>query len=142
MYMSLRKRPPSSLATPPVFCSPRIGLDLSNPETKTSPTYPQIVFIGKLYRYFTYPELLIANGRIQTLVGLYLALVEEKKYEPGSFKFRNDLRKLTGMKDTTLAKYPDYQPGFYKGKSADFGHARNGTRGSMKRLYSKICQFM
>jgi hypothetical protein len=51
------------------------------------------------------------------LVGLYLALVEEKKYGPG---FRS---KLTGMKDTTLAKYPDYQPGFYKGKLADFVRA-------------------
>lgn len=102
IYMYLRKRPPSSLATSPVFRSPRIGLDLSNPETKANPTHPRIVFVGKLYRYFTYPELLIANGRIQTFVGLYLALVEGKKYEPGSLKFRNDLRKLTGMKDTTL----------------------------------------
>lgn len=125
IYMYLRKRPPSSLATSPVFRSPRIGLDLSNPETKANPTHPRIVFVGKLYRYFTYPELLIANGRIQTFVGLYLALVEGKKYEPGSLKFRNDLRKLTGMKDTTLAKYlSDYQLGFEKGKLADFVGAR------------------
>jgi hypothetical protein len=54
-----------------------------------------------------------------------LALVEGKKYEPGSLKFRNDLRKLTGMKDTTLAKYlSDYQLGFEKGKLADFVGAR------------------
>jgi hypothetical protein len=50
-----------------------------------------------------------------------LALVEGKKYEPGSLKFRNELSKLTGMKDTTLAKYlSDHQLGFEKGKLADF----------------------
>jgi hypothetical protein len=104
-----------------VFRSPRIGLDLSNPETKANPTHPRVVFVGKLYRYFTHPELLISNGRIQTFVGLYLALVEGKKYEPGSLKFRNELSKLTGIKDTTLAKYlSDYQLGFEKGKLANF----------------------
>ncbi|KAG1766915.1 hypothetical protein EV702DRAFT_980502 [Suillus placidus] len=121
VYMYLRKRPTSSLATSTVFRSPRIGLDLSNPETKANPTHPRIVFVGKLYRYFTHPELLIANGRTQTFVGLYLALVEGKKYEPGSLKFRNELSKLTGIKGTTLAKYlSDYQLGFEKGKLANF----------------------
>jgi hypothetical protein len=76
--MYSRKRAPSSHATSPVFRSPRIGLDLSNPETKANPTHPRIVFVGKLYQYFTHPELLIANARIQTFVGLYLALVEGK----------------------------------------------------------------
>lgn len=121
VHMYLRKRSVSSLATSPVFRSPRIGLDLSNPETKANPTHPRIVFVGKLYRYFTYPELLIANGRIQTFVGLYLSLVEGKKYEPGSLKFRNELSKLTGIKGMTLAKYlSDYQLGFEKGKLANF----------------------
>ncbi|KAG2146339.1 hypothetical protein DEU56DRAFT_787564 [Suillus clintonianus] len=121
IYMYLRERPASSLATSPVFRSPRIGLDLSNPETKASPTHPRVIFVGKLYRYFTYPELLVTNGRTQTFVGLYLALVEGKKYEPGSLEFRNELNKLTGIKDTTLAKYfSDYQLGYEKGKLANF----------------------
>lgn len=121
VYMYLRKRPASSLAISPVFRSPRIGLDLSNPETKANPTHPRIFFVGKLYRHFTYPELLIANGRAQTFVGLYLALVKGKKYEPGSLKFRNELSKLMGIKDTTLAKYlSDYQFGFEKGKLTNF----------------------
>ncbi|KAG1736431.1 uncharacterized protein EDB91DRAFT_1238056 [Suillus paluster] len=119
--MYLRKRPASSLATSPVLRSPRIGLDLSNPETKASPTHPRVVFVGKLYRYFTHPELLVANGRTQTFVGIYLTLVEGKKYALGSLKFRNELSKLTGMKDTTLAKYlSDYQLGFEKGKLVSF----------------------
>jgi hypothetical protein len=121
VYMYLRKRPASSLTTSPVFRSPRIGLDLSNPETKINLTHPRIVFVGKLYRYFTYPELLIVNGRVQTFVGLYLALVEGKKYKPGSLEFRNELTKLTGIKDMTVANYlSDYQFGFEKGNLADF----------------------
>ncbi|KAG1753125.1 hypothetical protein EDD22DRAFT_957537 [Suillus occidentalis] len=64
---------------------------------------------------------LIANGRIQMFVGLYVALVEGKKCEPGSLEFRNELRKLAGLKDATLANHlSDYQHGFEKGKLADF----------------------
>jgi len=104
-----------------VFLSPRIGLDLSHPETKATPANGRVVFVGKLYRYFTHPELLVANGRIQTFVGLYLALVEGETYEPDSLKFRNELCKLMGMKDTTLAKYlSDYHLGFEKGKLENF----------------------
>lgn len=119
--MYLRKRPTSSLATSRVFRSPRIGLDLSNQETKATPTHPRVVFVGKLYRYFTHPELLIANGRTQTFIGLYLALVFEKKYEADSLKFRSELSKLTGIKDATLVKYlSDYELGFEKGVLEDF----------------------
>lgn len=132
VYMYLRKRPASSFVTSPVFRSPRIGLDLSNPYTKANPTHPRIVFVGKLYRYFTHPDLLIANGRTQTFVGLYLALVEEKKYEPGSYQFRNELIKLTGIKYMTLVKYVlDYEFGFERGKLEEFvGAAGKGTSAS------------
>ncbi|KAG0700947.1 hypothetical protein DFH29DRAFT_929466 [Suillus ampliporus] len=120
-YMYLCQRPASSLATSPVFRSPRIGLDLSNPETKPIPTHPRVVFIGKLYRHVTHPELLIANGRTQTFVGLYLTIVEGKKYQPDSLRFRSELSKLTGIKEPTLAKYlSDYQLGFEKGKLENF----------------------
>ncbi|KIK36060.1 hypothetical protein CY34DRAFT_16647 [Suillus luteus UH-Slu-Lm8-n1] len=139
VYMYLRKRPPSSLATSPVFRSPRIELDLSNPETKANPTHPRINFVGKLYRYFAYQELLIANRRIQTFVGLYLALVEGKEYEPGSLKVRNELRKLTGMKDTTLATYlSDYQHGFEKGKLADFVGALGKGASALVSAYLRM----
>ncbi|OAX38855.1 hypothetical protein K503DRAFT_690783, partial [Rhizopogon vinicolor AM-OR11-026] len=120
-YMYLHKRPASSLATSRVFRSPRIGLDLSYPETKGTATHPRVVFVGKLYRHFTHPELLIANGRTQTFVGFYLALILEKKYDSRSLKFRHELGKLTGIKDTTLAKYLlDYQLGFENGKLVNF----------------------
>ena len=119
--MYLRKRPASTLVTSRVFRSPRIGLDLSNQETKASVTHPRVIFVGRLYRYFTHPELLIANGRTQTFVGLYLALLHEKKYEAGSMMFRSELSKLTGIKDSTLVKYlSDYRWGFEKGKLEGF----------------------
>jgi hypothetical protein len=120
-YMYLRKRPASSLVTSRIFRSPRIGLDLSNQETKATSSHPRVVFVGKLYRHVTHPELLIANGRAQTFVGLLLALVAEKKYEASSLKFRNELSELTGIKDTTVAKYlSDYQLGFEKGNLENF----------------------
>ncbi|KAG2091955.1 uncharacterized protein F5147DRAFT_779808 [Suillus discolor] len=139
VYMYLRKRPASSLAASPVFRSPRIGLDLSNPETKASPTHPRVIFVGKLYRYFTYPELLVVNGRPQTFIGLYVALVEGKKYEPGSLRFRNELSKLTGIKDTTVAKYlSDYQLGFEKGKLANFVGAIGKGASASASVYLKM----
>jgi hypothetical protein len=119
--MYLRKRPASSLTTSRVFCSPRIGLDLSNTETIATTEHPRVVFVGKLYRYFTHPELLTANGRAQTFVGLYMIVVAEKNYETNSLKFRNELSKAMGIKDTTLAKYlSDYQLGLEKGKLENF----------------------
>lgn len=137
--MYLRKRPASSLAASPVFRSPRIGLDLSNPETKAIPTHPRVVFVGKLYRYFTYPEFLVASGRPQTFVGLYVALVKGKKYKPGSLKFRNKLSKLTGIKDTTVAKYlSDYQLGFEKGKLANFVGAIGKGASASASTYLKM----
>ena len=74
-YMYLRKRPASSLVTSRIFCSPRIGLDLSNQETRATSSHPRVVFVGKLYRRVTHPELFIANGRAKTFVGLLLTVV-------------------------------------------------------------------
>ncbi|KIK44129.1 hypothetical protein CY34DRAFT_11296 [Suillus luteus UH-Slu-Lm8-n1] len=53
VYMYLRKRPPLSLATSPVFCSPRIGLHLSNPEIKANPIHPRIVFVWQIIPDYT-----------------------------------------------------------------------------------------
>jgi len=56
-YMYLHKRPASSLVTSCIFRSPRIGLDLSNQETKPTSSHPAVVFVDKLYHHVTHPEL-------------------------------------------------------------------------------------
>jgi ABC-type lipoprotein export system ATPase subunit len=50
-----------------------------------------------------------------------MIVVAEKNYETNSLKFRNELSKAMGIKDTTLAKYlSDYQLGLEKGKLENF----------------------
>ncbi|KAF8641302.1 hypothetical protein AX16_010081 [Volvariella volvacea WC 439] len=70
--------PSSSSPTPPaktkdqpvIHRSPRIGLELSHPGTKPSPTHPRVVYVQRPYRYFIHPDLLTANGRAHTFLGV------------------------------------------------------------------------
>jgi len=67
MYLVPKK---VSMSGKTYYTSPRVGLDLSNPETKPVATDDRVIFIGRQYRYFRNPELLLANGRLQTFMGL------------------------------------------------------------------------
>ncbi|KAF9021261.1 hypothetical protein BDZ89DRAFT_906508, partial [Hymenopellis radicata] len=53
-----------------IYTSPRIGLELFNPGTPCSLACPRVRFVGKHYRYFVHPELLVANGRAQTMLAV------------------------------------------------------------------------
>lgn len=66
-----------------IYSSPRVGLDLSNPDTKASATDPRVTFVGKFHRFFRYPELLTKNGRLQTFVGLLCRSKNERSNETG-----------------------------------------------------------
>ncbi len=60
---------------PILYTSPRIGLDLSHQSATVKLDDPRVVYVGKPYRFFTCPESLKANGRVQTFVGLVLPLI-------------------------------------------------------------------
>ncbi|KAH7918351.1 hypothetical protein BV22DRAFT_1076286 [Leucogyrophana mollusca] len=134
--MSLRMKSPStSTKKPRVFCSPRIGLDLSNLETSKSVTHPRVVFVGKPYRYFTHPHLLTANGRSQTFVGIYRA----SEHLDNESRLKKELCALTGIKEQTVAKYlSDYRLGYDEGNLASFvGPAGKGVCASTS-MYLKM----
>jgi hypothetical protein len=112
-----------------IFRSPRVGLDLSNPETTDS--HPRVVFVTKPYRYFMHPHLLTANGRMQTFLGIYQSFLEADKP-----KSDNEMTKLvanlTGMNEQTVANYLlHYRTGLMSGKLSTFvGSAGKGTSSS------------
>jgi len=103
---------------PKVYFSPRIGLDLSHPGTTdpaTLPLHPRIRFLPRLYRFFVQPNLLVANGRPQTFLGVLQPYLDAStSAEAGLLKtsLSGDIARLTGMKEATAAKYlADYKAG-------------------------------
>lgn len=104
-----------------VYSSPRIGLDLSNADTTDSITHPRVVFVGKLYRYFTHPELLTSKGRMQTFVGLYSMLRESKGYAEDSMELKYALRNTSHLGEQIVRKYTEYyRSGYQSGKLRSF----------------------
>ncbi|KIJ69698.1 hypothetical protein HYDPIDRAFT_164007 [Hydnomerulius pinastri MD-312] len=121
MYLRRKETTESSSKPPTVFRSPRIGLDLSNSETKDSITHPRVVFVGKPYRCFTHPELLASKGRVQTFVGLYTMLRDSKGYTEDSLKLKKELCGIMGLKEQNVIKYmADYRSGCQVGKLKSF----------------------
>ncbi|KIJ05193.1 hypothetical protein PAXINDRAFT_177830 [Paxillus involutus ATCC 200175] len=121
MYLRRVNRSTSSSALPTVYRSPRIGLDLSNSETTNSITHPRVVFVGKLYRYFTRPELLVSKGRMQTFVGLYTTLRHSNGHTEDSLKLKRELCKIMGLKEQNVSKYlADYRSGYQDGELKSF----------------------
>jgi len=119
---------------PKVYFSPRIGLDLSHPGTTgpaTLPLHPRIRFLPKLYRFFVHPKLLVANGRAQTFLGVLQPYLDAStSAEAGLLKtsLSGDIARLTGMKETTAAKYlADYKAGRIAG--AQFLNSVIGPKG-------------
>ncbi|KAH7887258.1 hypothetical protein F5I97DRAFT_1804462 [Phlebopus sp. FC_14] len=131
MYLHKAKSATLSFGPPQVFCSPRVGLDLSNPETKNHISHPRVIFVGKLYRFFTYPKLLTTKGRVQTFVGLYTKIVESKgrSYAEDTVKMKMELSRLMGLKDQNVTKYlEDYRAGYQTGELKSFvGSAGKGV---------------
>lgn len=129
---SLRLKPKVNVKGAPrprIYRSSRIGLDLSNPSATNSPTNPRVIFISKLYRYFTRPHLLTSNGKGHTFHGLYQASAEE--YEDQE-DIMAEVVRLSGMKQQTALKYlGDYKAGLDKSNLKSFiGPAGKGAAGS------------
>lgn len=121
MYLQRETQDSSVGERPTVYRSPRIGLDLSNPDTTESITHPRVVFVGKSYRYFTHPELLAYKGRVQTFIGLHTMLREAKGYAEDSMELKKALRDMLGLGDQNISKYmADYRSGYQVGKLKSF----------------------
>lgn len=120
MYLHRVTRDPSAGERPTVYRSPRIGLDLSNPDTTDSATHPRVVFVGKPYRYFTHPALL-TKGRVQSFIGLHAMLRESKGYAEDSMELKKALRDILRLGEQNVSKYmTDYKSGYQVGKLKSF----------------------
>ena len=59
----------------PIYCSPRIGLDLTNRSATPSLTNERVSFVQRRYRYFRLPTLLRTKGQAENFLGaLYHSL--------------------------------------------------------------------
>lgn len=129
MYLQRATQVPSSGTCPIVYRSPRIGLDLSNPDTTDSITNPRVVFVGKPYRYFTHPKLLASKGRVQTFIGLHTMLRESKGYTEDSMELKKALRDTLHLSEQIVSKYmADYRSGYQVGRLKSFiGPSKKGV---------------
>ena len=132
--VKLREDAHRKLKKPIVYNSPRIGLDLSHKSTTTLPTDPRIVFVQKPYRFFTNPNLLTANGRVQTFIGLFRFLSDsgDRPYKVNSNAFHEELCRVSGLKRNVVDKYvTELNWGQKHGKITSFiGPAGKGTSSS------------
>ncbi|KAJ8074013.1 hypothetical protein PM082_012303 [Marasmius tenuissimus] len=91
--------------------SPRIGLELSHPGTLPERHHPRVVYLDRRYRYFVHPQLLTANGRVQTFLGI-LDDVQSEGVAKGKDKVQSvskeRIAELTGLKTTSVANYLNY----------------------------------
>lgn len=127
--------PSDAARKPPVYRSPRIGLELSHPGTTATPAHPRVIFLPKRYRYFVHPDLLMSNGRTQTFLGVLQACLDSGRYGEVPFKsasLRSALVNITGLKNSTVDKYlADYQAGIDGGSLGSFvGPSGKGVSGS------------
>ncbi|KAJ3497118.1 hypothetical protein NMY22_g19732 [Coprinellus aureogranulatus] len=127
-----------------IYQSPRIGLELSHPGTtgpSVRPLHSRIRFLPRPYRYFRNPDLLVANGRSQTFLGVLSHSVkalrasaqgnsnqksktaeeEQEKFDQAlkNPRLLTDLFKIMALKDATAKKYlQDYKDGREGGEEA------------------------
>lgn len=88
-----------------VYSSPRIGLDLSHNSTTVAREDARVVFVARSYRFFVRPDTLTANGRMQTFVGVYEALLPDSELTDDPERALSKTCKLVGMKTTTGEEY-------------------------------------
>lgn len=124
-------QPRSSSITPRIYRSPRIGLDLSHQSTRISPSDPRIFYVSAPYRYFVHPELLVANGRGQTLLGVYQDVVRTSKAS-GDRAITEEVVAIIGLQEKTAMKYlAEYHTACHSRKLEPFvGPAGKGAASS------------
>lgn len=113
-----------------IFLSPRIGLDISHPAvaacTPSPLAHPRTLYIAQPYRFYVCPHLLTANGRGQTFVGVYDAVVEKGHCEDDS-ELLGEVARLSGVKGVTAMKYlAEFRKGLDPGASEGNGNAGAG----------------
>lgn len=86
-----------------MYASPRIGLDLSHPSVQVDKADLRLRFICAHYRFFVNPELLIANGRGQTFLGVALWAASELGCSADTLA--SNMAKQIGMQQATAVKY-------------------------------------
>jgi len=119
----------TSTHLPTIHRSPRIGLDLSHPTVSPQRNNPRVIYVSKLYRYFVHPELLKANGRSHTLIGLHLEQpVRDNLLYDHSALIRR-LTEVTTLRRATIQNYiDDYAEGFANRSLAEYvGTAGRGA---------------
>ncbi|KAK1232619.1 hypothetical protein PQX77_004239 [Marasmius sp. AFHP31] len=108
----------SSVKPATIHKSPRIGLELSHPGTLPERHHPRVVYLDRRYRYFVHPQLLTANGRVQTFLGI-LDDVHSEGAAKGKDKIQSvskeRIGELTGLKTTSVANYLSYYLEGYEG---------------------------
>lgn len=82
-----------------IYKSPRIGIDLSN----KSSSERRLQYVCKLYRFYILPQLLTANGRGQTFLGVYDHCVDTLQVSKSSLTGK--IASLTGLQPLTAEKY-------------------------------------
>lgn len=87
-----------------VYSTPRIGLELSHPSAEASATNPRVIYIAKPYRYIVHPNLLVANGRSQTFIGVYQICSDSGDVEDDD-ELAAQVAKVTGIKEKTVLNY-------------------------------------
>jgi len=96
-----RRNGGTSIRKSPIYRSPRIGLELSHYSTKDSLDHPRVVYVSKPYRYFIQPDLLVANGRAHTFLGVYQTCRQSGRFEGNEGSLRREVVRLTKLSEKT-----------------------------------------
>ncbi|KAL0573654.1 hypothetical protein V5O48_008300 [Marasmius crinis-equi] len=110
---------------PTIYKSPRIGLELSHPGTLPEASHPRVIYLNRRYRYFVNPRSLIANGRVQTFLGILDVVQSEDMTNTGRDKIhaasKERIAELTGLKAGSVANYLNsFLEGYEEGKLKAF----------------------
>ncbi|KAG7091768.1 hypothetical protein E1B28_008170 [Marasmius oreades] len=126
--------------TPPIYSSPRIGLELSHPGTLPVSSHPRVRYLDRRYRYFVHPNLLTKNGRVQTFLGILDAVISESSsFDPGipgrariQTVSKERISQLTGLTAACATNYLTYYlDGYDRGTLENFvGTAGKGASAS------------
>ncbi|KAH8814574.1 hypothetical protein DL96DRAFT_1534931 [Flagelloscypha sp. PMI_526] len=77
----LRRISPPRAKPDPVFSSPRIGLELSNPSVKPTATDLRVLHVCRPYRFIKLPALLVKKGAQHTFAGMLWKVQAESSTE-------------------------------------------------------------
>ncbi|KDQ14155.1 hypothetical protein BOTBODRAFT_159695 [Botryobasidium botryosum FD-172 SS1] len=123
---------------PPIYCSPRIGLDLSHPSATASATNPRVIYLPKPHRYFIHPHLLTANGRGHTFLGVHETALLDANEHTQSVKRR--VSEITGIREATVEAYAEHYAAGLKlnGRIDGFVGAKGKGAGSSPSSFLKM----